>query len=313
VNGVRRVAYVMGCLLAFQAAVPLQKPITGNVTEDVVREQLIRAVTLEGTQAKRGSAELTRETKQNNGAVEVLKSEALTAPDVKVTVPPSATDAGDPVSLKDGNGEVIKTEVPVPVLKVATTDRTIDDAKTQTEFETTVAETPFASSAVSNWSGSVDEAKSASSSKTVSDLLKGKDGDSEKTTTSTLAEDDEKTDSTSVKRTSKTDLKSSTNAKDSVSSSPPAGWWRPLFFWAAAPAGLLAVSTVAGVAVESPVWLLGPEGCALESRRSLAKLLNLRGRAAVRWQESVSGVAVGRIAVGTKRKGRVLNTGDEGT
>ena len=118
----------MGCLLAFQAAVPLQKPITGNVTEDVVREQLIRAVTLEGTQAKRGSAELTRETKQNNGAVEVLKSEALTAPDVKVTVPPSATDAGDPVSLKDGNGEVIKTEVPVPVLKVATTDRTIDDA-----------------------------------------------------------------------------------------------------------------------------------------------------------------------------------------
>jgi hypothetical protein len=86
-----------------------------------------------------------------------------------------------------------------------------------------------------------------------------------------------------------------------------------LFFWAAAPAGLLAVSTVAGVAVESPVWLLGPEGCALESRRSLAKLLNLRGRAAVRWQESVSGVAVGRIAVGTKRKGRVLNTGDEGT
>ena len=142
----------MGCLLAFQAAVPLQKPITGNVTEDVVREQLIRAVTLEGTQAKRGSAELTRETKQNNGAVEVLKSEALTAPDVKVTVPPSATDAGDPVSLKDGNGEVIKTEVPVPVLKVATTDRTIDDAKTQTEFETTVAETPFASSAVSNWS-----------------------------------------------------------------------------------------------------------------------------------------------------------------
>ena len=90
-----------------------------------------------------------------------------------------------------------------------------------------------------------------------------------------------------------------------------AGWWRPLFYWAAAPALLLALSTAGGVAVESPVWLLGPEGCAMESRRSLAKLLNIRGRAAVRWQESVSG-AVGRIAVGKARAGRVVRSGDSG-
>ena len=92
---------------------------------------------------------------------------------------------------------------------------------------------------------------------------------------------------------------------------PAPGWWRPLFYWAAAPAFLLAMSTAGGVAVESPVWLLGPEGCAMESRRALAKLLNLRGRAAVRWQESVSG-AVGRIAVGKARAGRVVRSGDEG-
>ena len=47
------------------------------------------------------------------------------------------------------------------------------------------------------------------------------------------------------------------------------------------------------------------------ARRALAKLLNLRGRAAVRWQESVSG-AVGRIAVGKARAGRVVRSGDEG-
>ena len=59
------------------------------------------------------------------------------------------------------------------------------------------------------------------------------------------------------------------------------------FFHAASvPAAALAASSLGGVAVESPVWLLGPEGCAVESRRSLAKLLGIRGRAAVRWQEA---------------------------
>lgn len=114
------------------------------------------------------------------------------------------------------------------------------------------------------------------------------------------------------KSTTKAAANGSTNSKKNSNTTPSAspGWWRPLFYWAAAPAGLLAVSTVAGIAVESPVWLLGPEGCAVESRRSLAKLLNLRGRAAVRWQESVSG-AVGRIAVGKARAGRVMRTSDE--
>ena len=111
------------------------------------------------------------------------------------------------------------------------------------------------------------------------------------------------------------DLKKKTSKKlVQDPNAPPraaAGWWRPLFYWAAAPALLLALSTAGGVAVESPVWLLGPEGCAMESRRSLAKLLNIRGRAAVRWQESVSG-AVGRIAVGKARAGRVVRSGDSG-
>jgi MFS family permease len=111
------------------------------------------------------------------------------------------------------------------------------------------------------------------------------------------------------------DLKKNTSKKlRQDPNAPPraaAGWWRPLFYWAAAPALLLALSTAGGVAVESPVWLLGPEGCAMESRRSLAKLLNIRGRAAVRWQESVSG-AVGRIAVGKLRAGRVVRSGDSG-
>ena len=60
------------------------------------------------------------------------------------------------------------------------------------------------------------------------------------------------------------------------------GWWRPLFYVAAIPAVAQAAGALSGVAVESPVWLLGPEGCAMESRRSLAKLLGIRGRAAVR-------------------------------
>jgi MFS family permease len=111
------------------------------------------------------------------------------------------------------------------------------------------------------------------------------------------------------------DLKKKTSKKPRQDPNAPpraaAGWWRPLFYWAAAPALLLALSTAGGVAVESPVWLLGPEGCAMESRRSLAKLLNIRGRAAVRWQESVSG-AVGRIAVGKARAGRVVRSGDSG-
>ena len=59
------------------------------------------------------------------------------------------------------------------------------------------------------------------------------------------------------------------------------GWWRPLFYVAAIPAVAQAAGALSGVAVESPMWLLGPEGCAMESRRSLAKLLGIRGRAAV--------------------------------
>ena len=94
------------------------------------------------------------------------------------------------------------------------------------------------------------------------------------------------------------------------SSASPAGWWRPLFYAASVPAAALAASSLGGVAVESPVWLLGPEGCAVESRRSLAKLLGIRGRAAVRWQEAVSG-ATGRIAVGPGRAGRVTESLDE--
>ncbi|ACO66909.1 major facilitator superfamily [Micromonas commoda] len=70
---------------------------------------------------------------------------------------------------------------------------------------------------------------------------------------------------------------------------PEPGWWRPLFYFAAIPAVAQAAGALSGVAVESPVWLLGPEGCAMESRRSLAKLLGIRGRAAVRWQEAVAG------------------------
>ena len=116
---------------------------------------------------------------------------------------------------------------------------------------------------------------------------------------------DAKTKSLSTKK------KISDATREAVPDAPAPGWWRPLFYWAAAPALLLAMSTAGGVAVESPVWLLGPEGCAMESRRALAKLLNLRGRAAVRWQESVSG-AVGRIAVGKARAGRVVRSGDEG-
>ena len=94
------------------------------------------------------------------------------------------------------------------------------------------------------------------------------------------------------------------------SSASPTGWWRPLFYAASVPAAALAASSLGGVAVESPVWLLGPEGCAVESRRSLAKLLGIRGRAAVRWQEAVSG-ATGRIAVGPGRAGRVTESLDE--
>lgn len=66
------------------------------------------------------------------------------------------------------------------------------------------------------------------------------------------------------------------------------GWWRPLFFDAAAPAVVLAIGAYA-FAQESPVWLLtqNEENTARKSRRSLAILQNIRGRAAVAWQNSL--------------------------
>ena len=89
---------------------------------------------------------------------------------------------------------------------------------------------------------------------------------------------------------------------------PEPGWWRPLFYFAAIPAVAQAAGALSGVAVESPVWLLGPEGCAMESRRSLAKLLGIRGRAAVRWQEAVAGSGV---VIGMGKQGRVFASVDE--
>ena len=66
------------------------------------------------------------------------------------------------------------------------------------------------------------------------------------------------------------------------------GWWRPLFFDAAAPAVVLAVGAYA-FAQESPVWLLtqNDKNASRNSRRSLAILQNIRGRAAVAWQNSL--------------------------
>lgn len=65
------------------------------------------------------------------------------------------------------------------------------------------------------------------------------------------------------------------------------GWWRPLFSDAAVPAALLALGAFV-VARESPVWLLTQgEESARESRRALASLQNIRGRAAKAWQNSV--------------------------
>ena len=49
----------------------------------------------------------------------------------------------------------------------------------------------------------------------------------------------------------------------------------------------------------------------MASRRSLAMLLGIRGRAAVRWQESVSGVDGRMIAIGKRYEGRVTRTFDE--
>ena len=89
---------------------------------------------------------------------------------------------------------------------------------------------------------------------------------------------------------------------------PEPGWWRPLFYFAAIPAAAQAAGALSGVAVESPVWLLGPEGCAMESRRSLAKLLGIRGRAAVRWQEAVAGSGV---VIGMGKQGRVFASVDD--
>lgn len=66
------------------------------------------------------------------------------------------------------------------------------------------------------------------------------------------------------------------------------GWWRPIFYDAAIPALMLAVGA-AFVAQETPVWLLtqSDEKAAEKSRRSLAILQNIRGRAAVTWQNSL--------------------------
>ena len=65
------------------------------------------------------------------------------------------------------------------------------------------------------------------------------------------------------------------------------GWWRPLFSDAAIPAAALAVGAFF-IAQESPVWLLTQgEDSAKESRRSLAALQNIKGRAAVAWQNAI--------------------------
>ena len=82
----------------------------------------------------------------------------------------------------------------------------------------------------------------------------------------------------------------------------------PLFYFAAIPAVAQAAGRSAASPLESPVWLLGPEGCAMESRRSLAKLLGIRGRAAVRWQEAVAGSGV---VIGMGKQGRVFASVDE--
>ena len=69
------------------------------------------------------------------------------------------------------------------------------------------------------------------------------------------------------------------------------GWWRPLFSDAAVPAAALAIGAYF-IAQESPVWLLTQgEDSARESRRSLAALQNIRGRAAVAWQNGVKAAA----------------------
>ncbi|ABP01022.1 MFS family transporter: hexose [Ostreococcus lucimarinus CCE9901] len=71
------------------------------------------------------------------------------------------------------------------------------------------------------------------------------------------------------------------------------GWWRPIFYDAAIPALMLAVGA-AFVAQETPVWLLtqSDEKAAEKSRRSLAILQNIRGRAAEQklstWSELIS-------------------------
>lgn len=119
--------------------------------------------------------------------------------------------------------------------------------------------------------------------------------------------DDEKLDKKSS-RSSPSSSSSESSPSAVAATQLAAGWWRPLFYTAAIPAGVLAASALGGLAVESPVWLLGPEGCAVESRRSLALLLGIRGRAAVRWQEDVSGLDV---VVGMDAAGKVMrrNTG----
>ena len=395
VNGIRRVAYVIGCLLAFQAAVPLQAPpepprssanpatetakavpakVTGlaaaakPTTAPDTRVADATGTTLNpkptassvappSVSDRSGASAAPRAARESARAADRFEVDSKTRAESSRTFgtdpaaaaaptapPPSPSPSGYPSAsarvAAEGTAKAEKSTSGKSAPAESASARKIPlDAnaseKTPPRAEPAFAsEDVFAARAPRVVPSSSEDTQNRGTARTVSSSPSSETRASESHGPARPAADppDGKPEKASPTRTlaTKTEARLETkpvrlapaeSAKKASSSTkrdatakkttpvPAPGWWRPLFYWAAAPALLLALSTSAGFAVESPVWLLGPEGCAVESRRSLAKLLNLRGRAAVRWQESVSGAA-GRIAVGKKRAGEVTRSAD---
>jgi hypothetical protein len=217
-----------------------------------------------------------------------------------------AAPAKPAAASKPGSGSQTKEKVPVPSAASATATATTATATSDETAAAPAAKQPatkeklvakLEADAVTR----IEEKVKTSSSSVGGGAKSAESASASSTSTSTSTSTSNSGASTSAKSASASTPASAPAAADPAK--PPPGWWRPLFIYASVPAVLLAGASLGGVAVESPVWLLGPEGCAMASRRSLARLQGIRGRAAVRWQEATTG---GRVVIGLGAAGTVV-------
>jgi hypothetical protein len=178
VNGIRRVAYVIGCLLAFQAAVPLQKVEgTGNSVD--LEPPAAEAAAPKNTNvaaAKENGAEKAEPAK----IAAFAAAKPATAPDVRVAEPPAgATPEEKAASNSTRRSDADKKTESLPSVRnsdrissaepggVATLPPPLVPGVSQKDDAPVTSTLP----SVSNWSGEKNDGENGSS-KTVTDFLR---------------------------------------------------------------------------------------------------------------------------------------------